>query len=59
MSDPVRVRRGSKKEFTRVSVLLDSKITSLMARMDVLESRVKKLEEKKPRKRKKTSEKPK
>jgi len=57
MSDPIRIRRGSKKEFTRVSSLLNSKILAILERLDALEGRITKLEGKKPRKRKKTEEK--
>jgi len=56
MSDPIRIRRSSKKEFTRVSSLLDSKIKDLIERVETLEERVAKIESKKPRKRKKAQE---
>ena len=57
MSSPIRVRRGTKKEFSRVSALLNGKIEEVMKRKEALEKRIAKLEAKKTRKRKKTSEK--
>ncbi|HDY86739.1 MAG TPA: hypothetical protein ENH82_01330 [bacterium] len=58
MSSPIRVRRGTKKEFSRVSAFLNGKIEELIKKQDALEKRIAKLEAKKPRKRKKTQEKP-
>jgi len=64
MSDPVRIRRGTKKEFSRVSGLLDGKINEAEKRLKTLEDRfaklegqIAKLEADKSRKRKKTAEK--